>query len=344
MRRNKIYYPLVITLSVALAAGCGKTTVTEVSPSLDATIVDTTNESTEELSDESLTEASIATETEVLEIEGTSEKDDYVDVTDEKETLDNKEEKDEADKVDEIIEELPENVTEQKTEEEAEEEDLEEEPKEEIIIPASFDATFYANNNPDVVAAFGNTPEALYNHYLNYGKKEGRAQNAQEQEAKNQAAAATPAPTNNEPAPQSNPAPSSTPSSSTSEGKRYEVYLDTEMFNMINAYRAECGLPALTWNSGAEQIAQDRIVAIAQGGVLSHDAAGGPPAGYCAENLFNGTDGTAEFIFNGYKNSPGHDANLKCGATSCVVATVRVKEYAFGLDILRGVWNIHIFY
>lgn len=344
MRRNKIYYPLVITLSVALAAGCGKTTVTEVSPSLDATIVDTTNESTEELSDESLTEASIATETEVLEIEETSKKDDYVDVTDEKETLDNKEEKDEADKVDEIIEELPENVTEQKTEEDAEEEVLEKEPKEEIIIPASFDATFYANNNPDVVAAFGNSPEALYKHYLNYGKKEGRAQNAQEQEAKNQAAAATPAPTNNEPAPQSNPAPSSTPSSSTSEGKRYEVYLDTEMFNMINAYRAECGLPELAWNSAAEQTAKDRILAIAQGGVLSHDAAGGPPEGYRAENLFNGTSGSTEFIFNGYKNSPGHDANLKCNASSCVVATVTVQKEYLGMQMNGGVWNIQIFY
>ncbi len=38
----------------------------------------------------------------------------------------------------------------------------------------TFDAEFYANNNPDVVAALGNTEAALYDHYLNHGKAEGR--------------------------------------------------------------------------------------------------------------------------------------------------------------------------
>ncbi|MCR5848491.1 MAG: L,D-transpeptidase [Lachnospiraceae bacterium] len=37
-----------------------------------------------------------------------------------------------------------------------------------------FDPTFYANNNPDVVAVFGNSLNGLYNHYKRYGKKEGR--------------------------------------------------------------------------------------------------------------------------------------------------------------------------
>lgn len=37
-----------------------------------------------------------------------------------------------------------------------------------------FDPTYYANNNPDVVAAVGNDPNALYQHYLAYGKAEGR--------------------------------------------------------------------------------------------------------------------------------------------------------------------------
>ncbi|WP_026489156.1 hypothetical protein [Butyrivibrio sp. XBB1001] len=37
-----------------------------------------------------------------------------------------------------------------------------------------FDAEFYAKNNPDVVAALGSNESTLYEHYLNYGKAEGR--------------------------------------------------------------------------------------------------------------------------------------------------------------------------
>lgn len=38
----------------------------------------------------------------------------------------------------------------------------------------TFDAEYYASANPDVVAAVGKGEEALYNHYVTYGKKEGR--------------------------------------------------------------------------------------------------------------------------------------------------------------------------
>lgn len=37
-----------------------------------------------------------------------------------------------------------------------------------------FDAEFYANTYPDVKAAFGNDEAKLYEHYLKYGKAEGR--------------------------------------------------------------------------------------------------------------------------------------------------------------------------
>ena len=37
-----------------------------------------------------------------------------------------------------------------------------------------FDAEYYADTYQDVKAAFGNDEEALYNHYVNYGKAEGR--------------------------------------------------------------------------------------------------------------------------------------------------------------------------
>lgn len=37
-----------------------------------------------------------------------------------------------------------------------------------------FDAAYYAEKNPDVVAVYGNTPGALYSHYVNCGIHEGR--------------------------------------------------------------------------------------------------------------------------------------------------------------------------
>ena len=37
-----------------------------------------------------------------------------------------------------------------------------------------FDPDYYAANNPDVVAVIGTSPEALYQHYLSYGRMEGR--------------------------------------------------------------------------------------------------------------------------------------------------------------------------
>ena len=39
----------------------------------------------------------------------------------------------------------------------------------------TFDAEYYAQNNPDVVAALGSDENVLYQHYINYGKAEGRA-------------------------------------------------------------------------------------------------------------------------------------------------------------------------
>ena len=38
----------------------------------------------------------------------------------------------------------------------------------------TFDAEFYAETYPDVVAALGSSESALYSHYVNYGKAEGR--------------------------------------------------------------------------------------------------------------------------------------------------------------------------
>lgn len=37
-----------------------------------------------------------------------------------------------------------------------------------------FDAEYYAKNNPDVVVVYGTDEDALYQHYIDYGKNEGR--------------------------------------------------------------------------------------------------------------------------------------------------------------------------
>ena len=50
-----------------------------------------------------------------------------------------------------------------------------------------FDANFYAQKYPDVVAVVGTDPAALYQHYVTFGCNEGRSQNQQEDSAKYQA-------------------------------------------------------------------------------------------------------------------------------------------------------------
>ena len=50
-------------------------------------------------------------------------------------------------------------------------------PTKVFAIEAGFDAGYYAQNNPDVVAVYGTDSESLYQHYLNHGRAEGRAIN-----------------------------------------------------------------------------------------------------------------------------------------------------------------------
>ena len=45
---------------------------------------------------------------------------------------------------------------------------------------SDFDANFYAEQYPDVVAVYGTDPNALYSHYITYGIKERRFKNAED--------------------------------------------------------------------------------------------------------------------------------------------------------------------
>lgn len=117
---------------------------------------------------------------------------DDVNAESEKETKADDKDNKEADKEDPVSEEeveededSDEDPHEDEEDADSEEEDDEEEESEEDDLNASmasdnFDAEFYANTYPDVVAVFGSSPEALYKHYLDYGKAEGRSCNAEE--------------------------------------------------------------------------------------------------------------------------------------------------------------------
>ncbi|WP_026498161.1 L,D-transpeptidase [Butyrivibrio sp. WCD2001] len=89
-----------------------------------------------------------------------------------------------------------------------------------------FDANFYANKYPDVVAALGNDPAVLYNHYITYGIKEGRSQNQQEDTAKYQAALAGGAAPTQQAAPANEPV----------NGLPYSTYVDVDIDGQCMTY------------------------------------------------------------------------------------------------------------
>ena len=51
------------------------------------------------------------------------------------------------------------------------------------VNAAPFDASWYATQNPDVVAVYGNSPEALKAHYDRHGKNEYRMSSESDVEA-----------------------------------------------------------------------------------------------------------------------------------------------------------------
>ena len=66
------------------------------------------------------------------------------------------------------------------TDGEVAEEDESESDLNSSMAEENFDAEFYARTYPDVVAVFGDSAEALYKHYQDYGKAEGRSCNEEE--------------------------------------------------------------------------------------------------------------------------------------------------------------------
>lgn len=148
-----------------------------------------------------------------------------------------------------------------------------------------FDAEYYASHNPDVVAAFGDDPEALLNHYLMYGKAEGRngAKTLEEQTRE----------------------------------------MEQEMLQLINANRSEAGTGGLSLDGRLCRAAQIRAKEMADNQYLAHSRPDGSDIfsvygevgfefhGYYhyGENIAFGHRSVEE-VMTGWMHSPGHRANI----------------------------------
>jgi len=129
---------------------------------------------------------------------------------------------------------------------------------------------------------------------------------------------ATPAPTAQPPAPPTakpTATPTATPSSAPSAAS-----FESEVLRLVNIERANAGLPALTWHSGAAAVARAHSTDMGTRNYFSHTnpegqsssarvTAAGIGWSACGENIANGYITPAEVV-EGWMNSPGHRANI----------------------------------
>ena len=119
-------------------------------------------------------------------------------------------------------------------------------------------------------------------------------------------------------------APSSTPSNTPSNGS-FQSSLESEFLTLINNYRAQNGLGALTRNGALNAAARNHSQDMAVNRYFSHYSPDGKSpftrmseAGYqCSgskgENIAAGYS-SAQAAFDAWKNSSGHDANMRNGS------------------------------
>lgn len=107
-----------------------------------------------------------------------------------------------------------------------------------------------------------------------------------------------------------------------------------EVFGLLNEYRVEKGLNTLRWESNLDEAA--RIRAVESAHTFAHQRPNGEvwwilnPVYMNAENLAAGHT-TAEMVMDGWKESSGHDANMRgLGFRSVNIACF--KRYTFGTD------------
>ena len=276
---------------------------------------------------EKVTVAEAEAKAEVLEEETVeTEEPAETDVTEEQpkeETVDTKVEASEQAAEEESLkaEETVEKVEEQKTEEQKTEEQKTEAKK--SNIPDWFDAEFYAANNSDVVAALGSGADALYNHYVTYGKAEGRKANADD-----------PA----EPVVTANSGNELNNNDSAGSNNSSSVVVDTNipsydefagaMLAKVNALRREQGVGELTLDEQCKNVCAIRVVEISS--LFSHTRPDGRKSsttwddlGYqwsgVGENIakignyYNTTNSLtqkADEFYDLFKNSPSHYSTM----------------------------------
>lgn len=169
-----------------------------------------------------------------------------------------------------------------------------------ITLPGGivFDSDYYADKYPDVAAILGRIPEVLAQHYLKYGKAEGRQPNGGSQAQAGQQGQQTANP---------QPLPTQDQTQVVSEVK--------QVLDIVNRERAANGLSALSWHDGLAQAADLRAQECTQS--FSHTRPNGQscftvfPEGSWAsgENIAAG-QGSPESVMNSWMNSPGHRANI----------------------------------
>lgn len=174
-----------------------------------------------------------------------------------------------------------------------------------------FDAEFYAQTYPDVAAVYGNDVTLLYQHYVLYGKAEGRIASAPEilQE--------TP----------SLPEP------------------PVAVQRLTNAYRQAGGLSGLSWDDTLAQAASLRATEIYI--LFSHTRPNGSscfsalPSSYSyrmlGENIAAGYR-SPELVTEGWMNSEGHRANIMNSGFSKIGVGYFVDEngYPYWVQLFAG--------
>ena len=127
-------------------------------------------------------------------------------------------------------------------------------------------------------------------------------------------------------------------SASTSE-TTYSVYLEPGMLDLVNGLRSQNGLPACSWDSGAEQVALDRAKAISSN--FSHQ---GAPLN-AMENIaytYGGAD--ANTFYTMYSNSPSHLNGMllsSSNATGYTLVSATCKVSNGGVDTYYNVLLIY---
>lgn len=184
MRKNIKYTALTVLAALCMTTfGCDETVVTNVNDYL--TVPEGSVELTEMTQsgsiNENVGENEVTTDNEENK-ESKENEDNGDDIGSDDASKEESEADDDID--DEDNEEEKENVDVQSETEDGNDEDNEtenendgqdiSEEQEELIVPDTFDVEFYARTYPDVVEVFGDSPEALYKHYLDYGLAEGR--------------------------------------------------------------------------------------------------------------------------------------------------------------------------